>query len=104
MNRKLVTACSIITLTACSPYMYGGGGEVVPIEIEGDYFVVQKSLEHPGRWGARPDETKEFWMNLHTRQLKGIEAIEIVSGCKVLPSTILNDSSSYAVFAVVDCD
>lgn len=104
MNGKLVIACSLITLTACSPYMYGGGGEVVPIEIEGDYFVVQKSLEHPGRWGARMDETKEVWMNLHTQQLKGIKAIEIVSGCKVLPSTVFKDYTSTSVFAVVECD
>jgi len=94
------TTASIL-ISACTPYP--SNEDMTRISAQGLNLIVQQSDNYPARWGASLDETKHLGANTQNLRMASIEAIEVVSGCNVVPESVFADNYG-RILSEVDCD
>jgi len=101
LKRTISALTASFLLSACTPYP--SNEEITRIKAQGLNVIVQQSDTHPARWGASLDETKHFGANTQSLRMASIEAIEVVSGCSVVPESVFSDQYG-RILSEVDCD
>lgn len=96
----------MLAIAACAPYDPYGSSPTVQTEAGGYSMIVQKDPRGGDAYSATIDHTRQLvslGYDPLTRRRVSIEAIENVSGCSVVPETVVLQDRSRAVFAEVDC-
>lgn len=104
MRAQLLTVVAvgaIFALGACDP-LYQGWESVTQITIEGTKIVVQKDKRREGAFASAPDPYALQAVRIADLQRKNVLAIESVTGCTVITSTIFTAPNS-TTYADVTC-
>jgi len=96
----------LAALAACAPYDPYGVSERFQSDVEGHALLVQKDPRKLNAWAATIDPSRQvvsLGYDPLTRRRVSVTAIEQVSGCAVARDTVIVETNSRAVFAMVNC-
>ena len=93
---KTLTLITVLVLAGCSDVALFEQPETKQVQVLGRTWTVTETTEKPGSYVARRDNNnlQIFGKPVALRTPQAVKALELATGCKVVPGTLWQDVSA----------